>query len=193
MFRWDSPGGAQTHESAAGTRRTINPTLPANWPGWFHTHINLPGPLQPASGCCSSSTPSPVLRSVGLPLSGAQGPCIHRGPDYICVFTFWVMISWGFGSFQVWLPGWGPSPETCWGTVQAVEDLNVEQFTVLNIVTWNNRLKQYLSTCRQTCFFGSLLPSSSSTLNVSQSSALFWPFGWLENTAGGVTFCLAQV
>lgn len=65
-----------------------------------HAHQSA-GPLQPASGCCSSSAPSPVLQGLGLPLSGEMGPCIHRGPDYMSVFTFWVTTSWGSGSFKV--------------------------------------------------------------------------------------------
>ncbi len=65
-----------------------------------HAHQSA-GPLQPASGCCSSSTPSPVLQSLGLPLSGAMGPCIHRSPDYMSMFTFLVTFSWGIASFWV--------------------------------------------------------------------------------------------
>lgn len=55
-----------------------------------HAHQSA-GPLQPASGCCSSLTPSPVLQSLGLPLSTAMGPCSLGGAQIIweCLPSGW--------------------------------------------------------------------------------------------------------
>lgn len=106
MFRWEPPDVAQTHESAAGTRRTINPALRNMWPGCFHTHINLQGPLQPASGCCSSSTPSPVLQSLGFPLSTAMGPC-SRGSLRLYVSVYLLGDDFKRALVGQAHPGWG--------------------------------------------------------------------------------------
>lgn len=70
-----------------GRRRTINPAQRNIWPGGFHTHINLRGPLQPASGCCSSSTPPPAPAEFGAPLIRRNGALRPWGPRlYVCVY-----------------------------------------------------------------------------------------------------------
>lgn len=83
---WD--GGAQS------TRRSA-----ISGPAGFTRTSICGGPSSLPAGVVPRQHPLLLLQSLGLPLSGEMGPCVHGGPDYMCVFTFWVTFSRGSGSF----------------------------------------------------------------------------------------------
>lgn len=112
MFRWESPGGTQTHESVAETLRTINRALRNMRPGWFHTHINLWGPSDLPAGVVPLQYPLPSGGVRGSPRPEQRSPAsIGAQIMCVCVLTVWVRISLLLGQGHPRLPRWGASPE----------------------------------------------------------------------------------
>lgn len=65
-----------------------------------------------------------------------MGPRVHGGPDYMCVFTFWVTISRGSGSFLV--RGHPRLPRRGGGHLKRWSKLSEFTMFILSILTSNN-------------------------------------------------------
>lgn len=83
----------ETHESAAATRRTINPVLHNIHSGWFHTHINLWGPSNLSASVVPPQHPLPSSRVQGSPHPE------QRGPASTATYIIWVCLPWEWGCF----------------------------------------------------------------------------------------------
>lgn len=176
MFRWESPGGAQTHESAAGTHRTMNPALRNIWPGWFHTHINLWGPSKLPASVVPPQHNLLSCRAWGSPYPEQWGPAsIGAQIIWVCLPSGWRfhedLPPFGSGSsLASWVGGLHLKPwsrkqihqdprdyyrERCWGKFENCSincgRKHFHKTYFVYALTWNN-LKPTCNACNKQHF-----------------------------------------